>query len=131
MCDSKEIFEGEHTRKTKQQAISTDFGIGKFMKSAKTCLNCRLEIKDRSWTKAVCENCDGQESTAYIKKMIELKSSEVEFSRYWAECQRCDGSLFNEVKCTNSDCPIFFKRQKMRKDVQNNWNQLEKFSINF
>ena len=31
---------------------------------------------------------------------------ENKFSRLWTECQRCQGSLHQEVLCSNKDCPI-------------------------
>ena len=37
---------------------------------------------------------------------------ENKFSRLWTECQRCQGSLHQEVLCSNKDCPIFYMRTK-------------------
>ena len=48
---------------------------------------------------------------------MELRLKEKEFSNLWTECQRCQGSLLEEVICFNQDCPIFFKRFKAQKDV--------------
>lgn len=130
ICDPKEIFEGEHTRKVKQQNVSTNFGIGKFMKAARTCAVCKAEIKDDTWKKAVCRLCEEKENDTFLKKVLELKAAETNFSRLWSECQRCDGSLFNEVKCTNTDCNIYFRRMKMKKEAQIVYQQYQKFFSN-
>ena len=39
------------------------------------------------------------------------------FSRLWTQCQRCQGSLHQEVLCTSRDCPIFYRRRKAHKDL--------------
>lgn len=32
----------------------------------------------------------------------------------WTQCQRCQGSLHQDVLCTSRDCPIFYRRKKVR-----------------
>ena len=127
ICDPKEIFEGEHTRKTKQQYISNKVGMGLFFKPVSQCMNCKKELSKADLEKAICENCKEKEQDIYLKKMVEMKACESDFSRLWSECQRCDGTLLQEVKCNNTDCIIYFKRAKVRKDIQNIYQQISKF----
>jgi DNA polymerase delta subunit 1 len=35
----------------------------------------------------------------------------------WTQCQRCQGSLSQDVLCTSRDCPIFYRRKKVQKDL--------------
>jgi DNA polymerase delta subunit 1 len=39
-------------------------------------------------------------------------------ARLWTQCQRCQGSLLQDVLCTSRDCPIFYMRKKVQKDVE-------------
>ena len=47
-----------------------------------------------------------------------MASFEEKFARLWTQCQRCQGSLHEDVICTNQDCPIFYMRKKVQKDLQ-------------
>ena len=52
-----------------------------------------------------------------LEKVSELREFEVSFNRLWSQCQRCQGSLCQDVICTSRDCPIFYRRAKVRKDA--------------
>jgi DNA polymerase delta subunit 1 len=65
-----------------------------------------------------------------MQKILEVRAKEKEFSRLWAECQRytirsycaftsyrCQGSITQDVLCTSRDCPIFYRRMKVKKDI--------------
>jgi DNA polymerase delta subunit 1 len=41
----------------------------------------------------------------------------MQFARLWTQCQRCQGSLHQDVLCSSKDCPIFYMRKKAQKDV--------------
>ena len=49
---------------------------------------------------AVCSHCKGRESEIYQKELTHFLSLEERFSRLWTECQRCQGSLHEDVICT-------------------------------
>lgn len=53
-----------------------------------------------------------------IDKMEELGTKEVEFNELWVQCQRCQGSIQQDILCTSRDCPIYYRRIKIRKDVE-------------
>lgn len=38
---------------------------------------------------------------------------EDQFAALWTQCQRCQGSLHQDVLCTSRDCPIFYRRKKV------------------
>ena len=50
-----------------------------------------------------------------------------DFHKLWTECQRCQGSLLQEVICFNQDCSIFFKRFKAQKEAHRTMITIEKF----
>ena len=49
---------------------------------------------------AVCRHCKNQESQIYQKEMAHFSTLEEKFSRLWTQCQRCQGSLHEDVLCT-------------------------------
>ena len=53
------------------------------------------------------------------------------FSRLWTQCQRCQGSLHSEVLCSNRDCPIFYMRVKVQKELEQATAKLERFSLDW
>uniref|UniRef100_A0A4W5K488 C4-type zinc-finger of DNA polymerase delta domain-containing protein n=1 Tax=Hucho hucho TaxID=62062 RepID=A0A4W5K488_9TELE len=51
-------------------------------------------------TAAVCDFCKKKESELYQKEIFHLSTLEERFSRLWTQCQRCQGSLHEDVLCT-------------------------------
>ena len=49
---------------------------------------------------AVCKYCKERESQIYQKEISHLATLEEKFSRLWTQCQRCQGSLHEDVLCT-------------------------------
>jgi len=47
--------------------------------------------------------------------------------RLWTQCQRCQGSLHQDVLCTSRDCPIFYRRKKVQKDLLEAETTLKRF----
>lgn len=42
---------------------------------------------------------------------------ETQFAALWTQCQRCQGSLHQDVLCRSRDCPIFYRRMKVQKEM--------------
>ena len=59
-----------------------------------------------------------QEGEVYVRSLAAVNSLEGAFAALWTQCQRCQGSLQQDVICTSRDCPIFYRRTKARKDLQ-------------
>ena len=53
----------------------------------------------------------------YQKTLSAVNDLELSFSALWTQCQRCQGSLHQDVLCTSRDCPIFYRRKKVQKDL--------------
>ena len=50
----------------------------------------------------------------YARGLAAVNDLEGAFSALWTQCQRCQGSLHQDVLCTSRDCPIFYRRKKAR-----------------
>ena len=51
------------------------------------------------------------------RTQMALEKSEAQFSALWTQCQRCQGSLHQDVLCASRDCPIFYRRMKVQKEL--------------
>ncbi|GCA63797.1 hypothetical protein KIPB_011941, partial [Kipferlia bialata] len=49
------------------------------------------------------------------------------YSRVWANCQACSGSKFDKAKCMSSDCPVYFARVQVRRDIEDTLAQMDGF----
>uniref|UniRef100_A0A4W5LPS0 DNA polymerase n=1 Tax=Hucho hucho TaxID=62062 RepID=A0A4W5LPS0_9TELE len=76
---------------------------------------------------AVCDFCKKKESELYQKEIFHLSTLEERFSRLWTQCQRCQGSLHEDVLCTSRDCPIFYMRKKVQKDLDDQEKLVSRF----
>ena len=54
-----------------------------------------------------------QEVEIYARGLATVNDLEGAFSALWTQCQRCQGSLHQDVLCTSRDCPIFYRRKKV------------------
>ncbi|KAL9936217.1 hypothetical protein V8E36_005059 [Tilletia maclaganii] len=124
------ILAGEHTR-TVQVVTSTAGALFKFTVKSVLCLGCRTPLKGEDAKSPVCKNCTALVTDIYYDKLARASALEVEFARLWTCCQRCQGSLAQDVLCTNKDCPIFFKRKRAQKDAEEAARVLERFSTNW
>ncbi|XP_005098812.2 DNA polymerase delta catalytic subunit [Aplysia californica] len=107
------LLRGEHTR-TKTVVRSKIGGLAAFTKKRSTCIGCKTPLDGDG---AVCKHCVPRESELYQKEVGTLQALEEKFTRLWTQCQRCQGSLHEDVLCTNRDCPIFYMRKKVQKDL--------------
>lgn len=105
------LLKGEHTR-TKAMVTSKVGALAAFTKKKEKCIGCKV-IMPNDTKKALCNHCMEKEGQLYITEVFKLRELQEKFSRLWTECQRCQGSLHEEVLCTNRDCTIFYMRKKM------------------
>ncbi|KFD71153.1 hypothetical protein M514_05004 [Trichuris suis] len=117
------LLRGEHTR-TKTLVHSKVGGLMAFTRKKETCLGCKVVLPGKG---ATCEHCKENESEIYQREISQLNYLENKFTRLWVQCQRCQGSLHEEVICTSRDCPIFYMRTKARMDLQDQWNLIKRF----
>ncbi|KAF2432770.1 DNA polymerase delta catalytic subunit [Tothia fuscella] len=124
---ASQLLTGAHTR-TISIAAPSNSGLMKFAKKTATCMGCKkplvsAEEKDG----AVCANCRHRFGELYLKQLGKVSELEVRFSRLWTQCQRCQGSMHNNVICSSRDCPIFYMRMKAKKDVEDAGKEIVRF----
>jgi len=120
------LLQGDHTR---QIAIPTPKGgkgtILQFTQVRETCMNCKAPL--RAQEKTLCNHCKENAPDVYYNFLSKVRVKEQEFSRLWTQCQSCQGSMHQEVLCTARDCPIFYLRAKVRKELEDSRKSLRKF----
>jgi len=118
------LLSGEHTR-----AISvptpTVGGIVAFTKRTPSCIGCKAPLSPSETT--LCAYCQPKEAEIYQSKLQQVQHLEKEFCAAWTQCQRCQGSFHQTVLCTSRDCPIFYMRKKIQKDLGDAQNLIERF----
>jgi len=124
----QEILRGDHTRTIK--VSKTNMGaMFKFAVKKKTCIGCKCVLKGADAKGSVCSKCGPKKSQLFMKQMAVVRKKERLFHVMWTQCQRCQGSLTQEVLCSNRDCPIFYKRTKVKKDMEEAQKLLGQFSM--
>ncbi|KAJ2517092.1 DNA-directed DNA polymerase delta [Coemansia sp. RSA 1939] len=124
------LFKGSHTR-TVHVAAPTTGAMARFMVKTNTCLACKTPLKKDEQHKAVCRHCVAALPEIYVRNTDTMRELEMRYARLWTECQRCQGSINNEVVCTNSDCPIFYMRKKAQKDAEDQAKVMERFDYSW
>uniref|UniRef100_A0A3Q3WUH5 DNA polymerase n=1 Tax=Mola mola TaxID=94237 RepID=A0A3Q3WUH5_MOLML len=117
------LLKGDHTR-CKTVLTSKVGGLMAFAQKRSTCIGCKAVLKTDA---AVCDFCKKKESELYQKEIFHLNALEERFSRLWTQCQRCQGSLHEDVLCTSRDCPIFYMRKKVQKDLDDQGKLVSRF----
>lgn len=136
---------GDHTR-TIQIATPSVGGLMKFAVKTITCLGCKTALRPANSVKSkstmrlyeslliyffqdgvICNNCRPRLGEFYQKQTKTASALQISYSRLWTQCQRCQGSLHQDVLCTSKDCPIFYMRKKSQKDVEDAVAVLERF----
>lgn len=123
-----DIFTGKHSTTIRGQIISKSKGIGMFFGKTKAkCLICKKTLGNEDHSKAICNACRPKKLETFMQKNLEVKMQTNDFQQLWTECQRCQGSLLQEVICFNQDCSIFFKRFKAQKEAHRAMVTVQKF----
>ncbi|XP_065184381.1 DNA polymerase delta catalytic subunit-like [Sycon ciliatum] len=111
-----ELLEGSHTL-CRTKVTSAVGGLAGFAKKRNTCIGCKAVLDRDHANDALCQHCRANDSSIYQREMQHLSALEEKFHRLWTECQRCQGSLHEDVLCTSRDCPIFYMRRKAQKEL--------------
>lgn len=123
-----ELFAGKHTLKRSKPVVTAGAGgMMAFAVKKEKCMGCKAPLDGKN---ALCTNCTGKEVEIYMRQLDEKNSLATLFSRLWTQCQNCQGSLHQEVLCTSRDCPIFYKRIKVQKDLERAQSTLDRFNNN-
>ncbi|OZJ04428.1 hypothetical protein BZG36_02904 [Bifiguratus adelaidae] len=121
----KHLFYGDHT---KVQAASSRLanatssggkpkGLGAFFtaKRANNCLVCRRAISEGH---SLCEDHQDQAQSVYLSVLKHMSTLGEKEHLLDSICRQCQGSNTRPIQCVNTDCSIFYRRQKTSADVQ-------------
>lgn len=120
------LFTGDHTRSISVVTPKSG-GIMKFAKLSLSCLGCKSPIPGG----ALCKFCKSKEPEVYTKHLDIRCDLERNYSALWTQCQRCMGDLCQDVLCSNGDCPIFYRRRKAQKDLDEVVAKLDRFQVDW
>jgi len=111
--DSDKLFTGAHTRKVVNRGGGGG-AMAAFVKKSLQCLGCKVSIKEGG----LCKTCKTErEASVVMERLSALRLKEQEYGKLWSQCQRCQGSLHQDILCTSRDCPIFYRRTKAKKEL--------------
>lgn len=105
-----ELLKGEHTRVV-SNIVKVEGPMNAFLQTKTTCLGCR------SPGKILCKNCQPDLYKHLNKLQTEVENKKELFNNCWTECQRCQGSIQDDILCANRDCPIFYMRTRVKKEL--------------
>lgn len=126
---AKSLLTGDHTRAI-SVAAPTVGGLMKFAKKTMTCMACKKPLVGKEESAgAVCKSDISRVGELYDRTLNRVSDLEVRFGRLWTQCQRCQGSMHNEVICSSKDCPIFYMRMKAKKDLEDAGKELKRFDF--
>lgn len=110
-----QLFHGDHTNSIKV-ASSTSGALSTFVIKRSSCAGCKAILKPNE--KGVCTSCRPVKAEICIDRIQTAKQLEQRSNRLWSQCQRCQGSLIQEVTCANNDCPIYYQRKQVWIDLK-------------
>lgn len=123
------LFSGEHTRTVSVSVPTKMVGMMRFAVKKATCLGCKAVLKnDKS---VVCDHCKPKLNSLYLNQVAHTSDAEMKFARLWTQCQRCQGSLHQDILCKAQDCPIFYMRTKAKIDADDAAEKLRKFELSW
>jgi len=127
--DVNTLFTGAHTRRI-SKPISTDGAMMKYAVKRASCLGCKASLKTDT---VVCDHCRnrGRLPELYQEAAARVREAEENFHHVWTECQRCSDSLHSDLLCSNRDCPLFYARFKVQKDLQESQGTLSRFGLDW
>ncbi|KAL6122571.1 hypothetical protein NUSPORA_00337 [Nucleospora cyclopteri] len=110
MDNINSLFQGEHAKK-----ITINTGVvgpmNKFVTKREQCLGCK------KGGVILCADCRKSFPKHLNNLQNEYNSKAKKYHECWSQCQRCMGSAMNAVLCVNRDCPIFYMRTKVKKEM--------------
>ena len=115
--DANILLTGDHTRSVVKVTPTQNVGLMKFTVKTLKCMGCKVPIPKESTDQGLCEDCSEKKPELWLKTMALSNQHEQKFAKLWTQCQRCQGSFHQEVLCSANDCPIFYMRKKVQKDL--------------
>ena len=116
MPSTDDIFTGEHTRHVvRPTPAASKHTITGFTVQRTSCVGCGIGIADNA---AYCVRCAERAVQIYAGSVAAANALQAEFAALWTNCQCCQGSFLSDVLCTSRDCVLYYKRTRVRKDLE-------------
>jgi DNA polymerase delta subunit 1 len=125
LANPRELISGEHTRAIHIFSSPTTSAFSKFAVVRETCYKCKCILEEGR--KLLCQHCAPQFRETFVDFMQEYNTLETKFHALWTQCQHCQGSFHQDILCTSKDCPIFYMRRKVQKDILEAGDVLQRF----
>ncbi|ORY19083.1 hypothetical protein BCR33DRAFT_799326 [Rhizoclosmatium globosum] len=120
------LLAGDHVRTISVAVPANMKCLMKFAVRTATCLGCKTPLpKDET---AVCINCRPKMVKLYQKHLNNMTEMEEKYLRLWTQCQRCQGSLYQDVIYSAQDSPLFYMRKKAQKDLNDASKTMNRFA---
>jgi len=113
------LFIGEHT-KVHAQKVSVQGPMNMFVKTVDECIGCR------KLGSILCDRCRPNFPEYFQTVQDSYNEKTRVFNECWVQCQRCQGSVVNEVLCVNRICPIWYRRTKIKKELNAMQSKMDK-----
>lgn len=123
------LLAGDHTRMVIKSTPSTSTGIMAFAVKTLKCLYCKAPLNQKE-NGPVCKNCQDKISEVYMGVITQVSEYEERYCKLWSTCQKCQGSLTQNILCTSRDCPLFYQRRKVEKDLEGVKETMKRFQTN-
>jgi DNA polymerase delta subunit 1 len=108
-----DLFHGEHLQSVVIHRIHPTMPLAKFIKKQGTCMGCKTAVAAGEPVCAACESRRGEFHTQSLEKhQTACKASK----EVWDFCYQCAGETVEKQICANTDCPKFFRRQRVLQD---------------
>ncbi|GMS79021.1 hypothetical protein PENTCL1PPCAC_1196, partial [Pristionchus entomophagus] len=124
----KMLIEGEHTR-VRSIVASKVGGLAMFTKKTNTCLGCKSVLRNDDKDEAVCAHCRPRTNEVYLSRVTTLNATSRRFCRLWTECQNCAKTFHEKVNCSARDCPIYYRREKVRSEMKDAYSAVARFGV--
>ncbi|ORE00025.1 DPOD1 [Hepatospora eriocheir] len=121
MDNVSSLFKGVHVAGTKKSKVISGPLKG-FLVVKDQCVGCGTPGT------ILCSGCR-RDFPKYLYKIYNEYNEKTKlFNMCWRECQRCMKSTMTEVICVNDGCPIFYKRIKVKKQIEELQGKVNKIS---
>jgi len=122
------LFSGDHTNKRIKLTPNATFGIMKFVNRNYSCLSCKIPLKE-GHKEALCELCESKKTSIYMNLTKQLNTEECKLNKLTVNCQRCQGSMHQEVLCANKECPVYYVRFQIKNEITSLDAKLKRFDF--
>lgn len=76
-----------------------------------------IEAEDAPESPVLCSTC-ARDTALVHEQQRTVRALESETHQCWSYCQTCQSDRFSELMCTAVSCPIFYKRVRVRHDLE-------------